>query len=223
MKKTVYQHTFLQEYSPHLLGVLKRVTSDRVSQEVEAAFQFAMLHGGKLEQDFERRDSSSHNPRPARAALILIRDGRSVEPEMISAAILGSVVTSMAILPAMAREFSDRVVALSVNAALFSGMLAGASAGCFGLKDSDRENVSLIGHCLLLDRLRHLHQSEMLTYRQKQELLEHARSVVQGGTNARVRELIVACVTRQDKALSARYEVEAREVELNDYCEPVKL
>ena len=76
--------------SPHLYGVASR-TLDEPIDKIGEALETAMKNAGAKEFDFEREEGVNYNPRPARVALILIKDAKVRSIKAIAAGILASV------------------------------------------------------------------------------------------------------------------------------------
>lgn len=131
--------------SPHLDGLLNRLMKKgslkhRDYQLIDRAFAISMQHSGKEEIDFIREDGVSFNPRPARAALILIKDAKETSAVSIAAIVIASVYETTEDL-----EFDSAVLDLVKES----------------LKDTTKiqsKSAALIACSLWLDRARHLHQ-----------------------------------------------------------------
>lgn len=131
--------------SPHLDGKLLRLIKKGLLSSsdyrlIDDAFCISMQHGGKEEIDFIRDPEVSFNPRPARAALILINDARETSAISIAAIILASLSTSTQNL-----KFDNRVLSL-------------VEESLMDVNEIESKSAALIACSLWLDRARHLHQ-----------------------------------------------------------------
>ncbi len=78
----------IKQYSPHLSFVLARAFPQEALVLFDDAFDAAVKANGMVEEDFEREEGASFNPRPARIALILINDGKVREVNTIASGII---------------------------------------------------------------------------------------------------------------------------------------
>lgn len=79
--------------SPHLEGYLKRlIKSGKINSyaDLDEAFTWCMQNGGIDEHDFIREAGVSFNPRPARVAIILMKEEGVQDLDILTAAVLSS-------------------------------------------------------------------------------------------------------------------------------------
>jgi hypothetical protein len=138
--------------SPHLAGMVRRSCPEGAPL-VERAFDAAGKLGAFNEIDFARAEGVSYNPRPARIAHIVMRDGGSSSASLVVAAILGCIPD-----PGVA----DRLAATLLPDEL-QGLLELARRPAHELLTSPAELVpeaALLALAHFLDRARHLHQAD---------------------------------------------------------------
>lgn len=136
----------ISRHSPNLAGALRRAEV-KDAQMLDQAFGFALEHGGLTELDFEREEDVSFNPRPARVALILLRDAHIKESEVLTAAMLATAHADLTHFRSTLTAIPGRVCELAILAQAEPEILeekASASAG-------------KIAAALHLDRARHRH------------------------------------------------------------------
>jgi hypothetical protein len=145
----------LKTTSPHLSYYIERLFGG-IPECLEDSFNFTIEHGGMLELDFKRPEGQSYNPRPARIALIGIKDENINSLELIQLLILSSLI-----------EVSENVNALDVNLISKKINIINPTrllnlqkyanedeAACTSL-DKDDFKILLSLH---IDRMRHSHQ-----------------------------------------------------------------
>lgn len=130
----------IRDLSPHLAGELDR--RGLSCPTLDAAFDFAIQHGGLDEVDFVREEGVSYNPRPARIALILLKDVQTDSFLTLAGGMLAAVPAALHLAP---RSCTD-AAALAHRSALPPTELAG-------------EPAAAIACAVFLDRARHLHQA----------------------------------------------------------------
>lgn len=150
--------TLISKFSPHLDIVSSQTFQAEELLTLGAALEVAMENGGGSELDFERVEGVSYNPRPARVALILIKDAGIQNMPVIAAALLASLDAKAFHAANLERSFDEKIVTL-------------ASRSYENILDLSRENTEssknavLIAAAHWLDRVRHLHQSPKIELR----------------------------------------------------------
>lgn len=81
------EYPVLQQHSRHLLVALKDVLSAESISEVDNVFEVCLAHGGLEELDYLRPSGQTYNPRPARIALIVLREIGVAKPDVLKAAL----------------------------------------------------------------------------------------------------------------------------------------
>ncbi len=152
-------------HSPHLAGALKQAAVP-MPEMLDAAFAFSLEHGGWLEIDFERDENASFNPRPARVALILLRDAHIKDSEVLTAAMLATAHADLTHFRSTLTAIPARVCELAVLAQAEPEMLEAKGV----------PNAGKIAAALHLDRARHRHLArdpeKLLRWEQFIELTE---------------------------------------------------
>ena len=128
--------------SPHLASVINSLELD--IELLDAVFQATMLAGGDDELDFIRQPSVSFNPRPARVALILIKNCSCHNEKIIAAGMLASVA-----------EFE--IASLQVEQESLKIALAAKEFLQNNLDAQLQTPVVQVALAAWLDRIRHIH------------------------------------------------------------------
>ena len=141
-------------YSGHLTSVAGTVFGPEVTAGIERLFLRTLEFGGLSEEDFEREPGVSYNPRPARVALILIKDLKIKSAETISAGILAAVAPGCAaeLIKELTKDLDNREkIAELAQAALLPLVQIEQ------LNQSLRADAAAISAAIFLDRMRHFH------------------------------------------------------------------
>lgn len=145
----------LKIISPHLSYYIERLFKG-IPEILEKSFEFTMEHGGNLELDFQRPEGQSYNPRPARIALIGIKDENIKDLESIQLLLLSSLLENGVYLKSVGTNLIiDQISVLSPQRLnLLATYCDETELDCSMLTEEDLKIVL----ALHVDRMRHSHQ-----------------------------------------------------------------
>ena len=141
-------------HSGHLTSVAGTIFGPEVTANFEKLFLKTLEFGGLAEEDFDREPGASYNPRPARVALILIKDLKIAAADTIAAGILAAVSRSCTTesIELMTAEITNgkQVAQLAQDALLPLPQIE-------QLQEPLRTAAAAIAAAIFLDRMRHFH------------------------------------------------------------------
>lgn len=151
----------IQDSSPHLYHVLRRLFPANLLPLFEHVFDFSCSNGGSLEVDFSRPDAASYNPRLARIPLIMLKEASVFDPAPIAASILATAEEPLKCFPSLdCGALSQEVRALVQSVPSKAENIIDISHRIFTKDVSDQEKLPIIiALSLWLDRFRHFHQA----------------------------------------------------------------
>lgn len=151
--------------SPAFKILTREAFPESAWSRLDAAFFFALEHGGGEEIDFLREPGASFNPRPGRVTHILLKDSGVQSAETIIAALISCASPGIFYEDKNPLPFEPHIVSLVKHAQ--------ASQKLELIPQLPTETPSLdIALALWLDRLRHLHLSPNLKNLPKLEILD---------------------------------------------------
>ena len=186
--------SLISKYSPHLETVSNQIFCARDLVAFGLALEVAMQYGGAVELDFERPEGASYNPRPARVALILIKDAGIKKPSVIAAALLASLDVDTFCKTDLSNKFEKDIIELASRS--YENIVS------LGREDSEiSQQASLVAASHWFDRVRHLHQSPNLELRRT--LYEATKPYIEltAPINPRLSELLDAWYKRFERLL----------------------
>lgn len=155
----------IQDSSQHLYQVLRRLFPANLLPLFHHVYDFAYSNGGSLEVDFLRLEGTSYNPRPARIALIMLKEASVCDPVAIAASILITIQAPLKCPPSLdlALDFADHLEdakVLAHKATSYADNITPHSNQIFAKDISAQDKLTiLIALSLWLDRFRHFHQA----------------------------------------------------------------
>ena len=147
---------YLKIHSPHLSYFIEKEFS-MIPSSIEESFKYAMDRDGGLELDYQRVEGQSYNPRPARVALIGIKDANIRDEKSIQLLILSCLLEKGNFTNSTsAEEITQTFPNLDKNSIENIVQLCELSK----LSEESFLNPDMsIYLCLYIDRMRHAHLS----------------------------------------------------------------